>query len=273
VQPWRNWLKHNLLERLKDPLVAFHCTLEPQAYVEKTFIQAAEDRAREIAAKHDKIYLTFSGGSDSTFLVLLFKRLGIQVTPILVLAGNNTSESTHAIRLTRQHGLNTRTYRCTAEQWVQFYKTTIHATLNGIGINSVPALMLSRVADAENAVLVTADHIGVHDGIVRINEQDLYGDCFAPETIIPFFLDYSLTVALLQVIKYNYHAEKCAMYGLPERPKVRSAFNASVRAEIERINALTPRPGGRRHYFGTRDEVLGMLTSTTRRQYSAQHYH
>lgn len=80
-----NWLTHNLKERTKENKLPFQVNFDFQPFSPTTFKEESRKVCKELYEKYgDNLFLSFSGGADSEYILKTFIELGIPIKPVLV---------------------------------------------------------------------------------------------------------------------------------------------------------------------------------------------
>ena len=59
----------------------FKITLEPYKFCNTSFFEACSNQAYELSKKYDNLYIAYSGGLDSEFVLKVFNDLNLKITP------------------------------------------------------------------------------------------------------------------------------------------------------------------------------------------------
>jgi hypothetical protein len=88
-----DWLTTNVLDFKKDKNIEeVKCEFVPGDFEESSFMDAATKVANTIKNKYEHIYVAYSGGSDTTFIVNTLHSVGAKFTPIAIEAEHTTDE-------------------------------------------------------------------------------------------------------------------------------------------------------------------------------------
>ena len=93
---YNNWIESNMRFRLAVPSADYELYVRPYPFKEMSFQDAADHTAKLIYENHKKIYVSFSGGADSDFVVRCFHRNKIPFKVILVKTSGNEEELSYA---------------------------------------------------------------------------------------------------------------------------------------------------------------------------------
>ena len=157
-----NWYTSNIKERLKDPSTNLKVDMNLYPFEMMDFNSAAKMTAIEISKNFDNLYLAYSGGYDSDFILRLFVGLGLPVTPVIVMLGNE-KESSFALETCKELNVVPDIINLSESEFLNtlFNKTM---TINGQGVNNVQTLTVAEYVNNKNGVLLTGNHLIGDDG-------------------------------------------------------------------------------------------------------------
>ena len=102
-----DWLTTNVLDFKKDKNIKeVRCEFVPGNFEDSSFMDAATKVANTIKNKYEHIYVAYSGGSDTTFIVNTLHSVGANFTPIAVEAKHTTEELQQAYANCERLGLD-----------------------------------------------------------------------------------------------------------------------------------------------------------------------
>ena len=79
-----NWFTTNLKNRSLENLCDFQVNIQPYIFKKGIFKEEAKRVAHELVESFDNLYIAYSGGLDSEFVLKIFYEEGLPITPILV---------------------------------------------------------------------------------------------------------------------------------------------------------------------------------------------
>ena len=220
------WISHNLDERLKDKRTAFKLMLYPQEFKVMDFHSAADYTAKEIAKKHEKIFLAFSGGADSEYVFRCLVRNEIQFIPVVVCTEINEWESTRALELCRQFNIVPVIIRCDRHALLKIYETQIVEKLNGLGFDVGANLLIACYVKQQKGVLLNGTHIiSEHLKVKSVDayDWDFYTDVLVENVEIISFMCYNIEIfyaMLNDSPTAPFEEGKYELYCIPPREKV-----------------------------------------------------
>lgn len=255
-----NWFQENLGERLNEYLFAddkllmepckdFDAKFNLYEFREKSFDDAVDEACKEISEKYDNLFLAYSGGMDSEFVLRAFHRNGIKITPLIVCCGNEY-ENEYAYETCEELGIEYIKIEVTEEVFLNWWYSCIKKKFNGTGINSVQLLFAAEVATQRKGTLITGEHLlGQGDEIIEEEnfsfscEWDFYTDHnFKDLNIIPFFLyTPELTYSMFPLEENGFWNDyKSKLYKIPSRRKITPIYSDDLLYKINTIIKLIP---------------------------------
>ena len=233
----KNWMSDNLYERIKNPAVDYNIKLNIQKFKYLCFHEAAEQVALKIANLYDKIYIGYSGGIDSEYVVSCFHRLKIPFKAIITKCSGGEEESEYAINFCKRKNIILEHLICKDSDLLEIFYNDIYKKLNGIGTETMPIIFASKYAKNNNGIFITGTNIlGDGNEIVDetqcwLGEWDNYIPILIPDTAhtISFFnyttqLLYSMIDGKISSDQ-TYENYKSVLYDLEKRPKIHYTYN------------------------------------------------
>ena len=236
-----NWCTSNIANRMAHKSTDFIVTLRPYDFDMVNFTQASENVAFEIAQNFPDLYLAFSGGLDSDYLMRLFHRLGIPVTPIIVCYGNEL-ENSFAHNTCKELKVEPIVMNITKEEFLHEFKTNINVLADGIGFNSTQPIFAARYVESKSGTLLMGGHfLGDGDDKINnklyasLNEWDFYPDLYAPNLNVIDPMMYTPQIVYSMMPTYEnegWNTYKHKLYGIPYRPKYKAKYTHEMMNEI-----------------------------------------
>ena len=261
-----DWFRSNIRERLIDPNAGLKLDLNPYPFREMSFHDAADYTANLIDETHDKIFVSFSGGADSEYVMRTFHRNYIEITPILIETSGNKKELSYAYQCCDDLGYDPVVLHIDDASYLRWYNR-ITKEVNGIGIYCIPSIVACEYAKNNNGVLIIGEHVLDTDKLSNeikpgVNEWDFYNELFVGEEHnIPFFnytveLCYAMVKAMRDV---PLHVFKAALYGTKLRPIMDYEFSQEFTAVRNVINRTRKNHPNYTVDLGTKEEFLDAL--------------
>ena len=262
-----NWMCSNLSERFDDRSVDFRVLFSPKPIKTLSFEQAAKDSATKIVNGYNKLFLAFSGGIDSTFILLLLHEMKVDVTPIIVNFQANQKEYDLAIAFCKKLNITPVIITLTEKDFFLEYLRKIYIPINGIGINGTPLVLAKEYAIQNKGTLISGEHMIDDDPFIikaSMAEWDFYNDTLIPNHDSVGILVYTPEIMLAIVEKINGQPTqkfKNKLYGMHGYiDKYKPAYSNEITNTYNRLLVKKPRPLPIK-VIDYRDNVLKMLKS------------
>lgn len=259
------WMTPNLDERIKDHSIDFKIKYNKTKFKKLSFFESAKDSAYKIANNYSNLYVAFSGGLDSDFIVTLLHELKIPFKPIIVNSNYNKLERSYAFFKCKKINLSPIVIDCTEELYFNIYKKDIFSKFNGVGINAVPLLIAGYYCQKNNGTLISGEHI-IDDSdsidLVSINEWDFYQDYIFNKTI--GLLNYTPEIVYSIVNSYDKTPTqefKTKLFNLDFRPKFKNVFSEELNYKINELNSKRKCNPITSINLGNKKEFLQMMDS------------
>lgn len=262
-----NWITSNVVEKSNNNRLDFRVTINPYTYKKVSFQQASEDVAVKIESLGRPIYIAFSGGADSEYVVRTFNRLGIPFKAITVNTTGNLYELAYAKRVydefpnIEKEILDLTNPKEFLKGYIDIVKTFGAAVINSVG--SVEAM---KYVKSKNGLLVTGDSFLGYgfdkNGIKKLDvcEWDFYGDWIDPNLVAPFFFyDLPMTNSFTSLFDNSDNEQfKSSLFSTIWRPKFKTHFlDSKIYDVINTINKSTT--FSRKEIIYSRDEFLSLI--------------
>lgn len=253
-----NWCTSNLNDRLINKNSIFQVYLNPQKFQKVDFNTACEESAVEIYQKYKTLYLAFSGGMDSDYILRIFHRLKIPITPIIVCYGNE-KENEYAYKTCKELKINPVVIKPTTEEFIKTYYEEICLKYNGIGIHSTQVYFANKIV--KDGALITGNHI-MGDGYEIINDIEFANaneyDYYIPHTIDLLMYSPEITYAILQKMKDKINCQwnifKSQLYNIEYRNKIKAEYSKDVNTIIQMLNSKRIIP--QYHHIWSKKEIF-----------------
>jgi hypothetical protein len=269
-----NWLSENLMDRITDSDAEdyfdvkardFNVTLSPYNFKAKDFNTAVDEACKDIAGNHSDLYLAYSGGLDSEFVLRAFHRNGIKITPVIVCCGNE-HENEYAYETCEELGIDYIKVEVTEDAFFKWYASAIRAPFNGIGFNATQLIFAADVVNKRGGTLITGDNILLDgDNYIEdshyawMSEWDFYADHnYKDLNIIPFFLyTPDLTYSMLPEEYGFWNDYKAKLYGIPNRRKLTALYSDDLMYKLNMLIQLLP--DSKRTHYWSKSEILDIF--------------
>ena len=259
-----NWLISNLNERKINPLIDFKMIFNPIKFKMLSFDVAMIDVIEKISNINNKIFVSFSGGLDSEYILRQFNKY-VHITPIIVSVSgtiNNKQEAGRAYNVCKELQITPIIIECTDQEYVRTFITDILNTHRGVGINITPVVFAKKYAQKHNGILLTGEHCIDDDPLITkgsICEWDLY---FEHENIYgPLIYTPEIFYAIVQQFDGTPVQQfKSRLFKLDYRDKMKIQIKTSTLNIIDKIISLmTCHTVKRIHQLGNKHNILEFM--------------
>jgi len=221
-----NWFCTNLYSRDTTNYNDFKLFIKPYQFKDIPFIQACRKQAKFLHEQHGKLYLAFSGGMDSEFILKTFNELHLPITPILIETPYNVLESTWAKLYCTRNNITVEVISLTGEQFINELKVRTVDRGLPILLSGIPSYISDYIGKDNYLLTGYGDPFNdKHDRIIdfKFTEWDYYLDVHAPQHPSSFF-NYSLEVFYSLIKNFDYklplQEAKAKLYEIDIRDKI-----------------------------------------------------
>lgn len=233
-----DWFTTNLNERNKK-ICDFSITLNPYEFTSKGFYRNCIDAANNIANRYDNLYVSYSGGLDSEFVLNTFIDASIDITPILVKTSFNKEEYEYALKYCKERNLKYEVLEFSNDAFIRqlhqkTHRRNLHAMLGGLPlivndyVKARQGHLLNGYGDPftiKEATLHQLEHypLSTISNTLEFSEWDYYPEAYDSDNPNAFFT-YNLPVFYSMISEVNYEIPfqqaKAKLYGLEHRQKM-----------------------------------------------------
>ncbi len=100
-----NWITTSLVERTSKNLCPFTMTINPYSFEIDSFKNNSKRVAKEICETHKDVYVFYSGGMDSEYVLKVFLDEKLPVTPVLIVTPFNMEELSYAVKFCKNKNI------------------------------------------------------------------------------------------------------------------------------------------------------------------------
>jgi hypothetical protein len=221
-----NWFNFSSKIITNHKFKKFNLIFEPYTFTPVKFLHACKNQALELNKNYDNLFLAYSGGLDSEFILKLYKDLNLKITPILISTGYNKEENDRSKEFLKTNNISCEVIELSNNSFIdQLKEKTID---NGFPVllSGVP-LIISEYVNTKNGYLITGygdpfeNKSHPYDNL-KFSFMDYYLDLYDYKHPSAFF-NYSLEVlySFISDINYNLPLQqaKAKLYNLEFRPK------------------------------------------------------
>jgi hypothetical protein len=221
-----NWFNILHKENTGSKFLDFNIDIDPYFFTPVTFLHACCNQALELNINYDNLFLAYSGGLDSEFILKLYKDLNLKITPILISTGYNKEEYDRSKEFLKTNNISCEVIELSNNDFIdQLKEKTID---NGFPVllSGVP-LIISEYINSKNGYLITGYGDPFENKFhpytdLKFSFMDYYLDVYDNKHPSAFFT-YSIEVLYSLINDINYklplQQAKANLYNLEYRPK------------------------------------------------------
>jgi hypothetical protein len=196
----RNWFHTNLRQRFVDKSADLKFIINPYRFKSISFDEATDFTCQQLGDLNKKIFVAFSGGYDSEYVVRSLHKNSINFVPIIVKCGH-THELEYAYETCEELRLEPIILEISEKYFLDFFEEHIINKFDSVGYNSVYNMVAADyVSKIDNSVLISGNHFLTGDGIDFIQDAeiflgydwDFYVDYFLEKPININFFTYNI---------------------------------------------------------------------------------
>ena len=236
---YRHWISHNLHEKLKDKSLPFKMEWHPYPFKVMKFHEAANYTANLIHQKYNKIYIAYSGGADSEYILKCFTWNNIPIKPIIIITPANKEEGYLALKKCKELHITPVVITLTEEDMIDIYQRKVVGMLNGDSITCVTCIVAANYVKEHDGIMLTGDHLfDDATGAIMADVWNYYNDIFYPNSTIIFF-NYTLELfysMLVETSDIGFNESKYVLYDIPKRDKIKYQYSIECERRLKLIN-------------------------------------
>ena len=213
------WFKHNLNKRSHGNVFDFNIEFFGQSFECLSFKEACIRRAKQIGKEYKRLYLSYSGGMDSEFVLSVFIEAGIPIIPVAISTSFNQEELSWAKKYSSSNGISLTIIDIPDKEFIEkaYYKTYDKGLYSLLG--AVPDI----VHDYYGGVVITGNPTFFdlyNPKIMEIAEYEFYE---FNGNVINFFCDLPImySMAIETDISVSTQQAKSKLYNLKYRDKLK----------------------------------------------------
>jgi hypothetical protein len=222
-----NWLTTSLKNRTAENLCDFTITINPYKFEIDTFQNNSIRLAKELVDTYSPLYLFYSGGMDSEYILKLFLDNNLPITPVLVVTPFNKSELTYAVNFLKTHNIRPYIIEYKKDEVFKIMKDVAYSR----GYYSFTESIIYHACDiisSKGGTVISGcgePLLGINykNDKIQIFEYDFYIANHLGNHVGGFWLyDLSLYYSYLTEADFKYDSQttKSKLYNLPVRPKI-----------------------------------------------------
>jgi hypothetical protein len=167
------WMESNLKDRLNDKSLDLKVFFNIPSFKAMSLYDASSATLKQIADKYQKLYLSFSGGYDSEYVLRVCLDNKIPIQPIIVKIKGNETESGWAEQYCKANNVTPIIQPLTEKEFVILWYERLYKTIHGRGYNWAPALKSIQIAEQNNGFLVTGDCPPTSDDHIELTDMPM----------------------------------------------------------------------------------------------------
>jgi hypothetical protein len=218
----------------------FKIFLEPYSFSSNSFFEACCNQAYDLSKKYDNLYIAYSGGLDSEFVLKTFRLCNLKITPVLLESNYNQEEANWAKEYCLSNKINLEILKLNDIEFIRELKTrTINKGLS-ILLGGIPLILADYVKE-KNGYLLTGYGECFHNNLLvdkrlEFCEYDYYLDLY-DNTHPSGFFNYSIEVLYSMIRELDYtipiQEAKSKLYNLKLRNKIKPTLDLySIQANL-----------------------------------------
>ena len=260
-----SWLSTNIHTRWQNPNSDFYAVIHKSQFERVPFDTAVDDVIKSIA--HEKIFVAFSGGYDSEFIIRRLHRQKVDFVPILIDLEGLEIERFFAYKALRELKIEAKVLKLSLSDFLKIYYKKIYKTINGTAWPSAQYLACEYAVN-HNGLFVDGGHIlGDGDDLVAqhnyyLPEWDFYCSTLFPQAKICNFFLHNPAIAYASLDAVNddltWADYKERVFQIRYRPKIRPQFyfNQDVKRILDQLEVSRTCKPNQKTYFGSRIELM-----------------
>lgn len=228
-----DWFSTNLIDRNFNNLLDFQIKLCPYESNNLSFKQNSILVANEIIDKYGKIYLAYSGGLDSEYVLRLFTECNLPITPIILNTPFNQSELLYAKKYCGENDIKCEVITLSKNEFIDSLKRrTLDRGFFSL-LGGIPLLLCDELVSSGGKLLTGyGDPFTIISGnnkpqrmnsMLEFSEWDYYLDVY-DGTHPSGFLTYDISLFLSMIREISYETDvqtaKATLYNLTRRQKI-----------------------------------------------------
>lgn len=266
-----NWLTTNIAKRFENPNIDFQVNIIKTNFEKVSFNEAADGVAKSLAG--EKIFVGFSGGYDSEFVVRRLHKLQINFVPVLIEHDGLEYERNFAYKTLRELSIEPKVIKITMSDFIRTYYDKIYTKINGTSW-PVAQYMACEYAHSQNGIYIDGGHI-LGDGDDKILEQNFYlpewdfycAALFPNMKVCNFFIHTAqIAYATLSEIKdtdLTWADYKERVFGLRYRPKTShiKSFHPKIRKFLKDLDTFKQYKPKTKVFFGNKESLMNLIST------------
>jgi len=236
-----SWFDTNLRQRFVDKSVDLSYIINPYRFKSMSFDEATNFTCQQLSDMNKQIFVSFSGGYDSEYVLKSLRNNSIDAIPLIVECGI-TEEIKYAYEVCKELRLDPILIKISENDFLNFVEENIVNKFDGIGYNSAYGMLAAEyVSKIDNSILVSGNHF-LGDGFELITDEeifvahdwDFYVDYFLPTPININFFIHNMEIVYSAIPSENitWGMFKHKKFKLKVRDKMRYRYTYETQKKI-----------------------------------------
>jgi hypothetical protein len=226
-----NWISTNLHNRTSLNLCEFDVTITPYYFKEGTFLDNSKLVAKELSENYENLYLCYSGGSDSEYILKIFLDTRLPIIPVIIDTPYNIKETKIAFEFCKNAKVKPEVMSYTKNEIVDLMLKKVKSLGLFTLLGAVPLIICDHVNKLNGSLITGSKEVFSYappiipnvSYAIEFAEFDYYLDSYDNRHPSGFFgYDLALFYSMLKDIRYDIPIQqaKCELYGISMRDKI-----------------------------------------------------
>jgi hypothetical protein len=266
---YKNWLTTNISDRDNVKAADLKVSLKKidEWNLTLSFDEATKQTIKKIVDLKKDIYIGFSGGMDSEYVVKMFLQEKVPFKAIVIETPGNDLELSYAYHFCRVHKIKPIIIKKTEADMLKCYYNDFLMKISGYGYNAVATYMAAQYAEEQGGIFVMAEHL-IDDQddssiLIGANEWDFYNDVLIGEHNTHYFFNYTpeISYAMIKEVREDEDAQeyKHRIYDIPFRPKIIYQYSRQYEDALTQLRRTKWVKHNPNFSFGTREKFLSLM--------------
>lgn len=241
---YKNWIKTNIVDIASDKTKKFDVKLKLYHFKPTSFRQATVNTIENLIKRNGKLYVTLSGGSDSSYIVKMMHEMQIDFVPVIVNTPWLKYEVLYAYHWCEISKIKPIILELTEQEYLKIYTETYKKWGNCRGTGTIPAIYAGKKLIDRGHIVAGINLINDGDQnprTINFDAHDFYFELFNLN-VEPFFIDnLQIVDSFLSRIEERHIRTdffKSELYEIPYRPKISLGEHISFNSIAEKIKNI-----------------------------------
>ena len=236
-----NWISTTLDLTPYNPYQDFQIFIDIPDYKKLSFTDATNYTCKLIASRYSNLYIAFSGGLDSEYIVRAFHKLNIPLIPVVV-PFSNEKESSYALKVCKELNLTPVVVGTDEEQFFKCFLEQVLLKYNSPAYNVTQQILALEYVNSVggtlilgNNMILDGDSIITNDRYLDTNEWDFYAtNSLDSQAAVNFFL-YTPEIAysiMPNTEGISWNSYKTKLYSVTYREKLKPVYSDELQQKL-----------------------------------------